>query len=307
MSHAVPRPVFGIALVSVAVMAFALSDVVGKHLTMLYAVPLVMFVRYGVNLALLLAVFGPRHGRDLLRTNRTGLVIVRASSLVVGSLTMGLALRYMPVAETVAIVYLSPFIVMILAATLMGETVGRFDWLGAALGFAGVMLIVRPGSGLDTFGVVLSLINACSAATYTLLSRVLAKSETMASMLVYTAGFGLVAFAVMTVVLALGAGGIGALPQGRDWAFMLALGVFATLGHFLITAAYREAPAALLAPVNYMHLIWAGLFGWLFFGALPDAISTLGMALIGLSGAGVALRAYLVRRATPPAILAPLE
>jgi len=301
------RPILGFGLVVLATMAFAAADVATKHLTMLYAVPLVVMLRYLVNLALVVAALAPIHGRDLLRTQRTGLVVLRAASLVVGSLTMGLALRVMPVAETVAIVYLSPFLVMALAIPVLGEKVGPWEWVGAGLGFAGVLMIVRPGSGLDGWGVALSLINAGAAAVYHLLSRVLARTETMGAMLVYTAGIGALAFAAMLGVAAMGKGGIGPLPQGFDWLVILALGVLASLGHFLFTAAYRQAPAAMLAPVNYVHMLWAGLLGWLIFADWPDAISLLGMAFIGLAGAGVALRAYLARRVTAPAIPAPVE
>jgi drug/metabolite transporter (DMT)-like permease len=74
-----------------------------------------------------------------------------------------------------------------------------------------------------------------------------------------------------------------------DLALMLVLGVLATVGHFLFTAAYREAPAALLAPVNYLHLVWAGGLGWLAFSHVPDPVAILGMALVCASGAWAAV------------------
>jgi drug/metabolite transporter (DMT)-like permease len=84
-------------------------------------------------------------------------------------------------------------------------------------------------------------------------------------------------------------GDIGALNMGLvDFALMALLGVLATLGHFLFTAAYREAPASLLAPINYLHLVWAGGLGLLVFGHLPDTVSLAGMALVCVAGAVVA-------------------
>ena len=82
-----------------------------------------------------------------------------------------------------------------------------------------------------------------------------------------------------------------------DLAMMILLGVLMTVGHFLFTAAYRDAPASLLAPVNYLHLFWAGGLGWLAFGHLPDAWSLAGMALVCASGVAVAVRAYAARPA----------
>ena len=295
MTYQTARPLVGIGLVTLAVMLFAISDVASKHLTMLYAVPLVMALRYAINLGLLVAIFAPREGRALLAMNRPWLVLMRAGSLTLGSLMMGLALRHMPVAETVAIVYLSPFLVMFGAVWLMGESASPVGWIGAALGFVGVLLIARPGAGLDFWGVIFSLINAGAAATYHLLSRVLSKTETTPALMFHTAWVGLVAFCIMLAV-----SGVGPLPQGWDWGFVAMLGVIATLGHFLFTAAYREAPASLLAPVNYLHLLWAGILGWAVFGHIPDAITLIGMAMIALAGAGVALHAHFARRAMPP-------
>jgi drug/metabolite transporter (DMT)-like permease len=284
------NPLKGIGLITVAVMLFAVSDVLTKHLTLLYAVPLVMLLRYLVNLGLLLTVYLPREGRAIFATRRTGLVLLRAGCLAAASLTMGLALRYMPVGETVAIVYLAPVLVVILGKTLLGEEVNWLGWAGVLCGFAGVLLIMRPGAGLDPVGVALCLVNAVFGAGYHLLSRILSKTETTAALLVYTAGVGALVFALMLL-----GSGLGPLPQGVDWLWLLALGVLATLGHFLFTAAYREAPASLLAPVNYMHLVWAGLLGWLVFGHAPDALSAAGMALVALAGTAVALRTHFTQ------------
>lgn len=286
----VANPLKGIGLITIAVMLFAAGDVMTKHLTMLYAVPLVMVLRYIVNLGLLLAVYLPRMGRGAVATRRTGLVLLRAFCLAAASLTMGLALRYMPVGETVAIVYLAPVVVVILGRTLLGEEVNWLGWAGVLCGFAGVLLIMRPGSGLDPLGVALALANVVFGASYHLLTRILSRSETTPALLIHTAGVGVVAFALMLL-----GSGLGPLPQGVDWLWLLALGVLSTLGHFLFTAAYREAPASLLAPVNYMHLVWAGLLGWLVFGHAPDAISAFGMALVAVAGTAVALRTHYTR------------
>ena len=280
------NPIKGVILVTLAVMLFALADVLTKHLTMLYAVPLVIALRYLVNLTLQVGALGPKHGRDLFATQRTLLVVLRGACLAAASLTMGIALRYMPVGETVAIIYIAPILVMILAATFLGEKVSIAGWVGAAIGFLGVLLIMRPGAGLDPVGVAFALINAVFASGYHLLTRVLSKTETTAALLVNTALVGTVVFGAMLLFT-----GAGPLPVGWDWAFLLGLGGLATVGHFMFTAAYREAPASLLAPVNYMHLVWAGILGWIVFDHAPDGISMFGMALVAVAGIAVALRA----------------
>ena len=130
-------------------------------------------MRYLVNVVLLLAILFPSQGAAFWRTKRTALVTVRALTLCVASMTMAMALRVMPVAEAVSIVYLAPFAVMLLAMPLLGERVNWVGWLGAGLGFTGVFLIARPGGNLAPLGVALCLINAVCGTAYNLLTKVL--------------------------------------------------------------------------------------------------------------------------------------
>ncbi|MCX7890017.1 MAG: DMT family transporter [Rhodobacteraceae bacterium] len=284
------RPLAGVALVLLAVLAFALCDVIVKALARDHPVTLIQAARYGVNLALLLALLGPRHGGGLWRTQRTAAVMARGLVLALASLTMSLALRLMPLGETVAIIYLAPFVVMVLAGPVLGERVGPAGWAAAALGFAGVLLIMRPGTGLDPAGVLWALANVGLGAAYHLMTRVLTRTETTQAMLFHVALVGTVFFGTAALPALR-----GPLPAAPDLALMLALGALATLGHFLFTAAYREAPAALLAPVNFMHLVWAGGLGWLVFGHAPDGLTILGMALVCAAGGFIAMRAHFAR------------
>lgn len=280
------RPLKGIVLVALATLTFAAADVLTKQLSMRHPVAVVVAVRYLVNLGLLAVVLYPRLGAGVWRVQRRGLVLLRGLFLALSSLTMALALRLMPVGETVAIIYLSPFAVMLLAGPLLGEKVTRWGWIWAVMGFAGVLLILRPGGGLDPYGVAFALINAGFATGYHLLTRLLAGSETTAAMLFQTALVGSVFFSL---------GALGSLDQldiaATDYGWMAVLGALAAAGHFLFTAAYREAPASLLAPVNYLHLVWAAGLGWVIFGHMPEAPSLAGMALVCASGVALALGA----------------
>jgi drug/metabolite transporter (DMT)-like permease len=256
-----------------------MADTIGKHLAMLHAVTMVLAVRYGVNLALVSLVMAPRHGVGLWRTRRTGLVILRGLSLALASISMLMALRVMPVAETVAIIYVTPVLVMLVSGTILGERVSLSGWVSAAVGFAGVLLIARPGSGLDPLGVAMALGNAVLATAYHVLTRVLTRTETTMALMFHTALVGAVVFAGLALAL-----GAGTLPAPFDAGLMVALGALATVGHLLFTSAYREAPASTLAPVNYMHIAFATLLGLAAFGQLPDALGFAGMALIAAAG-----------------------
>lgn len=284
--HPQGKPLKGVALVVAATLLFACADTLGKHLALLYPVTLVLAARYTVNLGLVAAVMAPRHRAALWRTHRTGLVLLRGACLALASISMMAALRLMPVAETVAIIYIAPVLVMLAAGTLLKEQVGALGWISAGLGFAGVLLIARPGSGLDPLGVALSLVNACLSTGYHLLTRVLSKTETTMALMFHTALVGAVIFVTLTLAL-----GSETMPSPLDAGLMLTLGALATVGHLLFTSAYREAPASTLAPVNYMHIAFATLLGWLVFQQLPDVFGFAGMGLIASAGLLAAWRA----------------
>ena len=277
--HPEGNPLKGVTLVIAATLLFAAGDTLGKHLSMLYAATLILSARYGINLALVLLTMWPRHRARVWHTRRTGLVVLRGLFLACATITMLLALRAMPVAETVAIIYITPVLLMLASGPILGERVPAIGWVCAALGFAGVLLIARPGSGLDPWGVTLCLINAVLGTGYHLLTRILTRTETTMALLFHTALVGAVLSVALTLVL-----GVEALPDPVDWLMILAYGAAATLGHLLLTSAYREAPASTLAPVNYMHIAFATLLGWLVFAQIPDGLGFAGMALIAASG-----------------------
>jgi drug/metabolite transporter (DMT)-like permease len=283
-------PLRGVALVVGATFLFALADTLGKHLATLYAIPLILAARYGVNLAIVTAVMWPRHRTALWSTRRTGLVVLRGLCLAMASILMLLAMRVMPVAETVAIIYITPVLVMLASGPLLGERVSAWGWIGAALGFAGVLMVARPGSGLDPFGVALALGNAVLASGYHLLTRVLARTETTMALMFHTALAGAGVFLALVAGLA-ALQGLGPLPGVPDIGLMVALGALATVGHLMFTSAYREAPAATLAPVNYLHIAFATVLGWLVFAQIPDALGFAGMGAIATAGLLAAWRA----------------
>jgi drug/metabolite transporter (DMT)-like permease len=284
--HREGNPLKGVALVLAATFLFAWGDTLGKHLSMLYAATLILSARYVINLVLVLIVMWPRHRSDVWRTQRTGLVVLRGLFLAIATVTMLVALRVMPVAETVAIIYITPVLLLLASGPILGERVSALGWVCAALGFAGVLLIARPGSGLDTWGVALCLINAVLGTGYHLLTRFLARTETTMALLFHTALVGSVISIGLTLAM-----GVPVWPGARDMLVILAYATCATVGHLLFTSAYREAPASTLAPVNYMHIAFATLLGWIVFQQLPDALGFTGMALIAAAGLLAAWRA----------------
>lgn len=285
--HPATHPLRGIGLLLTALLFFSCLDATTKYLSALYDVPLVVAVRYIVNALLLVVILAPRQGMDLVRTQRTGLVLARAACLTLASLFMGLALQRMPVAETTAIVFLGPMLVVLIAGPLLKERIGWLGWTAALTGFAGVLLIARPGSALAAAGVGFALCTVLVNAGYQLLSRVLVRTERTGALLFHAALFGTICFGISLPWYA-----HGRVPTGTELLLFLSMGVTGGMGHFLLTAAYRHAPASVLAPVNYCQLLWAGLLGWLVFDHVPDHLTLLGMGIIALSGVMITLKRH---------------
>ncbi|UYN99952.1 MAG: DMT family transporter [Devosia sp.] len=290
------QPLRGLVLIVGATLLFAYNDTTNKLLITEYNVPMVTAIRYITHCLLMLAILAPLKGRELVHTQRTGLVIVRGISLALGSFLMSLALQRMPVAETTAIIYLCPVLVVLLSGPLLKEKVTPISWVAALLGFTGVLLIARPGGGLDPLGVLFALGNVGLALAYNLLSRVLAHTERTMAMLFYSALAGAIGFGIFLPWTL-----HGAAPTGLQLVLFAGLGISAWLGHYLFTQSYRYAPAALVAPMTYLHLVWAGILGWLVFNHAPEPIALGGMGLVACAGALSAIRP---RKGKRPAQLA---
>lgn len=282
----------GVLLFVLGVFLFACMDTTVKFLAAVWAVPVIAAVRYAIHLLLMVVFLGPSQGRSLLQTTRTGLVLVRAGCLAGATLLFGLALQRLPVAEATAFLFVAPLLVVIVGGFVLHETIGALGWIAALGGFAGILLIARPGGGLDFTGVLLALGTACLSTAYALLSRVLATTEKTLPMLFYTAILGTVVFGLMAPFF-----WGGPEPTPLQMALFVLIGACGALGHFLFTAAHRDAPASTLAPIAYAQLAFAALLGWLVFGAVPDALAILGMAIVAGAGMLVAVKQRLAREA----------
>lgn len=275
----------GFLLAVAGLFLFACMDSTTKYLTTHYNVPFVVAMRYIVHFLLMVMILAPRHSAQLVQTQRTGLVIARALVLSIASLCMGMALHRMPLAETTAINFLSPTLVALLAGSMLGEKIGGWGWVAIVAGFIGVLMIARPGGGLDAIGIMFALGAAVANASYQLLSRLLASTEKAITLLFYTALVGTIMYG-----LALPWFWESDAPSSLEVILLLSMGVSGGLGHYLFTLAYRHAPASVLAPTTYLQLLWAGLLGWIIFGTIPDSMSLTGMAVVAASGLIIAFK-----------------
>lgn len=216
-----------------------------------------------------------------------------------------LALAALPMATTVALYFTAPLLIVVLSVLLLGERAGLSSWVAVGLGFAGVALIVRPGGALFDWAAVLPVVCAAGYALSMILARFLGRTETAAAM----AFWGNNAFLLCALALSaiygpgtLAEGGHPSLafltrgwvmPSVTDLFLMAACGLIAAVGLTLLTHAYRIAPSATVAPFEYTFIFWGVLWGWMFWGELPDALGWAGVAII--IGAGL----YVIRADRP--------
>ena len=281
------KPLYGILLIVCAGSLLAVHDGISKYLTYLYPLVMVLWARYAVQSVVMFLLFFPRMRWAIVRTRRPWLQLLRAISLLSISVLFISGLRYIPLGEATAVMFLAPLIVTVLSALVLDEKVSIGQWLAVSVGFLGVLLIVRPGGALFTPAILLPLAASFCFAVYQLLTRRLASTDHAATSNFLSGLFGTL---VLTTVLP--SQYTLALPA-LDWLLILALGVLAMTAHMLLTMALKYSSAATLAPFTYMQIMFAGLIGYLAFGHAPDRLSILGVLVISCSGLAVA---YLQHR-----------
>ncbi len=275
------HPTWGLLLILASGLLLASQDALSKTLTALYPVLLVVWLRYLSQSVLMLALFAPRMGLDLVRTQRPWLQLVRGLSLVAITLLFYSALRFIPLGEATAVIFLAPLVVIVLSATWLKEHISRGLWLSVGCGLLGVMLIVRPGGALFTPAILLPLGAAFCFGLYQLLTRRLSATDHPATSNFLSAMVGTLSMSVLLPWH-------WQTPTLVDGLLMATLGATAMTGHMLLTYAYRFGSAASLAPFTYVQIVTATLLGVVFFDHTPDLWAILGMTVIILSGAALA-------------------
>lgn len=278
------HPAQGILLMTAAVLCFALLDATSKGLSQTYPVPMLVWSRYTLHFLLMLVFLAPSMRWKLVATRHPVKQVVRALLLVCVTGFAMAAFQRLPLAETTALLFVTPLIVALLAGPLLGEQLRPLHWGASICGFGGALLIARPGGAFDLAGILLVLAAAACYSVYQIQTRQLSPSENTLTMLFYTALVGTVS---MTLGAPLYWG--GPLPDLADGLLIASLGIYGGTGHYLLIKAFRHAPATTLSPFLYVQLIWATLLGWLVFGHWPDAATLAGMAIIAASSLALAL------------------
>jgi drug/metabolite transporter (DMT)-like permease len=182
------------------------------------------------------------------------------------------ALTALPLALANAIGFMRPLVVLALATILLGERSGPWRWIGAAIGFLGVLVMVAPGEISWNMGILAALGSVLFGSLATVQTRALAKENTTVLMVFYTVG--------LTIFTALPAAFSWQPVAASDWPLLLAIGVLAQIGQYCFLRAYQSTPANLLAPIGYLSIVLASLAGFLAFGEIPAPTTIIGTAII---------------------------
>jgi len=288
-------PATAVLLIAGAVLSFSVLDTCMKYLAGRYPVPLLVWARWTVQVVAMVLWLAPTMRWNLVRTPQFGMQVVRGATLIGSSVMFITALRYLPLAETTALNYTTPTLVILMAVVFLGERMTRPRAALVVAGMLGMLLIVRPGAEMFRGAAVLGLGSAVCYALYQILTRKLASEDPRVS-LFYPALVGMV---LMTAVWPWF--GTPAHVTWPDVGLIVFAGVLGTLGHFLLILALQRAPASGLTPFTYLQLVWSTLLGWVAFGQFPDGFTLLGMAVIAGSGLALAWHERRHSRTLAPA------
>lgn len=278
MSRA-PSALAGIALVVAAVACFAALDTTTQFVSASVPLLMALWFRYAFQAIATTAVVLPLRGWSVLRTAHPKFQCLRGVLLLTSSLLAFLSLKYMPVAEFTAIGAIVPLVITLLAATALGEKVSALRWSLVLGGFAGTVIIIRPGGENFDWPLLLPLGLVVSNSWFQVLTSKLARTEDPMTMHLYTGWVGtLLASMALPFVWT-------SLPSWSLWGWLVLMGGAATVGHFLLILAYKKTPAATLTPYLYAQIAFAMLGGWIVFSHVPDGWSLAGIVMIAICGA----------------------
>ncbi|MCU4653211.1 DMT family transporter [Roseibacterium sp. SDUM158016] len=302
--HTADRPLLGIMLMLGFCLLIPFSDALAKILGDTLPLWQLIVVRYLAQ-ALLLLPLALAARAALFPSARVARLTVIRTLLQIGGLSMMFtALRYLPLADAVAIAFVMPFIMLLLGRFVLNEEVGPRRLAACAVGFVGTLMVVQPSFAEVGPAALLPLGVAVIFALFMLVTRQIAKDITPIALQASNALIGLPILAAIYLLAPLSTGEppvIGwVAPEGPVLWLLVALGVTGTLGHLLMTWSLRFAPSATLAPMQYLEIPVATLVGFLIFGDLPDGLAAAGIMVTIAAGLYIVMRERAMSRAAPP-------
>ncbi len=271
------RPFRGIALILLSTLFLGTSDTTAKYLSKSLPSLEIAWVRFVVFALIMLPAMLPGSPIYALRTVRPGFQLMRGVALLSSSIFFISGLRYLPIAEASATSFVSPLFVTALSIIFLSESVGLRRWLATIVGLAGVLIIIRPGTGAFHVAALFPIVSAFAWAVTLVMTRVMSGREHAVTIMTYSALAGV---AVVSALVPF----VWVTPTWHDILFGLLVGVASTTGQWIVVLAFRYADASVLAPFSYIQLLWVSIFGFVIFGEVPDIWTITGAAFIVSSG-----------------------
>ncbi len=297
----------GLMLMVIAVLISPLIDIFAKLAITTVPSGEITAVRFALQVLFILPVVVVRGTLFDLTWKKTGLHALRGALLVATMLSFITTLKTMEVADAIAIFFVEPIILTILGSIFLKETIGWRRYTACGVGFFGAMLVIQPSMQEVGLIALLPVASAFTLAVFLLVTRLVAQNEDPWSMQFHAGIWGALFCAVM-LYLGDGTGSVifdPVIPDAKAMLYLLGVGVTATISGVLGVYAYRAAPASVLAPLQYLEIVSATIFGWLVFDHLPDALKWLGIAIIIGSGLYIIWRERQINKTAGTAPVSP--
>ena len=273
----------GLIYLGIGFFMFASADTIAKYMTGIFHPVQIVWIRQLGLLSVALVLLVMR-GPGIFRSAAPILQVLRGSVAVLSAVCFVIAIRYVPLADAVAVSFVAPFLVTVLGALLLREHVSATRWVAIGIGFLGAMIVIRPGLGVFHPAIFLVLAAAVFFALRQVISRRLGAADSTTTTLSYTA---LISVLILSAPLVF----VWQWPETlRIYLLLAAFALLAAMGEIMVIRAFEIAEAVVVAPMHYSLMIWATMYGWLVFGQLPDGWTWLGTAIILATGL------YLINR-----------
>jgi drug/metabolite transporter (DMT)-like permease len=264
-------------LMMIGLALFTGGEAVVKTLAPKYDVTQIVWSRYVFHALVTFLLFYRSGIFQLAKTTRPWLHVSRSALMLIATSLFFFALRYLPLADAVAIHFIAPILITAFSIPILKEQVGWGRWAAIFVGFIGAMIIIRPGGGGTHWAAILPLGSAVCYAIYQILTRIASKTDSTQTSLFWTSVFGVGVTSLFVPFF-------WVTPTLTEWGLMIALGGMYGIGHYLLIRGLEMAPASRLSPFLYTQIIWATLFGVIFFGQFPDMITIAGAVVVIASG-----------------------
>ena len=292
------KPILGMSLMLAFCVIVPFADALAKLLGARIDVAQMVAIRMVLQVSLLLPVVWLAKLSLKMTQRHLMLSGVRAFLQIVGIGAMFLSLRYLPLADAVAIVFVMPFIILLLGHFILGEEVGSRRIIACAVGFVGTLMVIQPSFAEVGWPALLPLIVALDFALFMLVTRQLAKETDPIALQVVSGIFGcLMLIPMFGVLTPIDFPGFRLFqPDGVTWGLLFLMGGLGTVAHLFMTWALRFAPSATLAPMQYLEIPAAAVVGWLFFRDFPNGLALAGVVVTIAAGLYIIAREQRLNR-----------